>query len=144
MTNPMIAVAINLRKRDHQPGPSSGASLPMQPDGESPRSTAGATRNRPDRDVYLPVSIPITLATDGTFDVADPRRRDSVGQTDTDTEPVDLDRRISLIIEAALARALPAAWVPRLYSRGHPPLPRLFSRVSLYTPRLFSRGSFNA
>ena len=93
-----------------RPGPSSsGASLPTQPDGESPRSTAGATGSRPDRDMSLPVSIPITHATVGTFDVADPRRRDSVGRTDTDTVPVDLDRRISMIFEAALARALPSA-----------------------------------
>ena len=56
-----------------RPGPVSGASLPSLPDvlGESPRSTAEATGNRPDRDLSLPVSIPITLATDGTFDVSD-------------------------------------------------------------------------
>ena len=123
-----------------RPGPStSGASLPTQPGGESPRSTAGATGSRPDRDMSLPVSIPITHATDGTFEVADPRRRVSVGRTDTDTVPVDLDRRISLIVEAALARALPAALgVPALQPGSPAPAPTLQSGQPVHSPALQS------
>ena len=46
-----------------RPGPVSGASLPSQPDvlGDSLRSTAEATGNRPDRDSTLPVSLPVSI-----------------------------------------------------------------------------------
>ena len=66
------------------------------------------------------------------------------GMIDTDTEAVDLDLRISRIVEAAMARALPAALGAPALQPGSP-APALHSG-QLNTPRLFSQGrrcSFN-